>query len=238
MRGRLRLGLVIGHLMKPISEQHLSIFRRHMVEVIDMHFDLMSDELGNSALDARVRAALISVPRHRFVPAEVAMLAYQDTPLPIGFQKTISQPFIGALMINLLEPQHGDVVLEVGTGLGYQAAVLAELVARVYSVEVVEEFADAAKAILDQFAIANVQIRVGDGSRGWPEHGPFDKILVTAASSRPPKPLIEQLKPGGRIVLPIGPAEAQQLTVVSKDAAGRISTREVLPVRFTQLEHG
>lgn len=224
--------------MKPVSEKHLSIFRRHMVEVIDIQFDVMSDEIGKSELDSRVRAALMGVPRHRFVPADFAMLAYRDAPLPIGFQKTISQPFIGALMVDLLEPKEEDVVLEVGTGLGYQAAVLAELVARVCSVEIVEEFADAAKVLLNEFAIANVHIRVGDGSRGWAEHAPFDKILVTAASPRPPKSLVEQLKPGGRMVLPVGPAEAQQLTVVTKDVAGAIGTREVLPVRFTQLEHG
>jgi protein-L-isoaspartate(D-aspartate) O-methyltransferase len=224
--------------MKLMSEKHLSVFRRHMVEVIDIHYDLMSEEIGKPALDPRIRAALLSVPRHHFVPAELALLSYQDTPLPIGFQKTISQPFIGALMIDLLDPQKGDAVLEVGTGLGYQSAVLGELVSKVWSVEIVEEFADAAKALLEQFAIANVEVRVGDGSRGWVEHAPFDRVLVSAASTRPPTALVEQLKPGGRMVIPIGPAEAQQLTVIGKGSKGEISTREVMPVRFTQLELG
>jgi protein-L-isoaspartate(D-aspartate) O-methyltransferase len=224
--------------MKAMSEKHLSVFRRHMVEVIDIHYDLMSEEIGKNALDPRVRTAFLNVPRHHFVPAELALLSYQDTPLPIGFQKTISQPFIGALMVDLLEPQTGDAVLEVGTGLGYQSAVLAELVARVWSVEIVEEFADAAKALLEQFAVANVEVRVGDGSRGWAEHAPFDKILVTAASQRSPTALVEQLKPGGRMVIPVGPAEAQQLTVISKGSGAEIGTREIMPVRFTQLEHG
>jgi protein-L-isoaspartate(D-aspartate) O-methyltransferase len=224
--------------MKLMSEKHLSIYRRHMVEVIDIHFDLAGDEIGKAALDPRVRAALMSVPRHHFVPAEMALLSYQDTPLPIGFQKTISQPFIGALMIDLLEPKGSDTVLEVGTGLGYQSAVLAELVSRVWSVEIVEEFAEAAKALLEEFAIPNVEVRVGDGSRGWAEHAPFDKILVTAASTRPPTALVEQLKPGGRMVIPLGASEAQQLSVVSKGADGAINTREVMPVRFTQLELG
>ena len=224
--------------MKPMSEQHFAILRRHMVEVIGIHMDLMSDELGKSTLDERVAAALREVPRHLFVPAPLAALAYHDTPLPIGFNKTISQPFVGALMIDLLAPQPGELVLEVGTGLGYQAAVLAQLAGRVWSVEIVEEFAEAAKSRLQEVGLTNVVIRVGDGSRGWPEHAPFDKILVTAAARQVPELLVEQLKTGGRMVVPIGPAEAQRLTLIRKDSEGQIERREVLPVRFTQLETG
>ena len=222
--------------MKAMSEAHLATLRRHMVEIIDLQMELTSNEIGKSALDERVAAALRKVPRHLFVPAQVAPLAYHDTPLPIGFDKTISQPFIGALMIDLLAPQPGESVLEVGTGLGYQAAVLAELADRVWSVEIVEEFALAAKYRLKELGVTNVAIRVGDGSRGWLEHGPFDKILVTAGAKEVPRPLVEQLKTGGLMLIPVGPPEQQHLTVVSKDAAGRIELREVLPVRFTQLE--
>jgi protein-L-isoaspartate(D-aspartate) O-methyltransferase len=221
-----------------MSEEHFAILRRHMVEVIGIHMDLMSEELGSGALDARVAAALLEVPRHQFVPAQLAPVAYHDTPLPIGFDKTISQPFIAALMIDLLAPEPAESVLEVGTGLGYQAAVLARLAGRVWSVEIVEEFADAAKARLEALGVANVTIRVGDGSRGWPEHAPFDKILVTAAARRVPAPLVEQLGPGGRIVMPIGPAEAQVLTLITKGPGDQVELREILPVRFTQLEIG
>jgi protein-L-isoaspartate(D-aspartate) O-methyltransferase len=224
--------------MKPMSERHFAVLRRHMVELIGIHMDLMSDELGRSSLDERVAAAMREVPRHRFVPPQLIPLAYHDTPLPIGFDKTISQPFIAALMIDLLAPQPDESVLEVGTGLGYQAAILAELAGRVWSIEIVEEFAEAAKSRLDEFGISNVAIRVGDGSRGWPEHAPFDKILVTAAARQVPEPLVEQLKPGGRMVIPIGPPDVQQLVLVRKDSDGRAELREVLPVRFTQLETG
>jgi protein-L-isoaspartate(D-aspartate) O-methyltransferase len=222
--------------MKPMTEEHLAILRRHMVEVIGIHYDLMSEEIGKGALDPRVSAALQRARRHAFVPAPLAALAYHDTPLPIGFDKTISQPFIAALMIDLLEPQPEDVILEVGSGLGYQAAVLANLVAQVWSVEIVEELALEAEARLRQLGIGNVHIRVGDGSRGWSERAPFDKILVTAAAKRLPSALAEQLKPGGRMIIPIGSQEAQQLTVVDKGETGEVETREVIPVRFTSLE--
>jgi protein-L-isoaspartate(D-aspartate) O-methyltransferase len=222
--------------MKPMSVHHLAILRRHMVEVIAIHADLMSEEIGKATLDERVLAAMQHVPRHQFVPPQLAALAYHDTPLPIGFDKTISQPFIAALMIDLLAPEVHEEVLEVGTGLGYQAALLAELAAQVWSVEIVEEFASEAKARLRHLGCANVEVRVGDGSKGWAEHAPFDKILVTAAAERVPKALVDQLRAGGRMVLPVGPPEAQELTVVEKDMSGEIKTRAVIPVRFTQLE--
>ena len=219
-----------------MNEKHLAILRRHMVEVIGIQFDLMSEELGKGALDPRVSAALRRVHRHQHVPAALSALAYQDTPLPIGFDKTISQPFIAALMIDLLGPEPDEVILEVGTGLGYQAALLAGLSAHVWSVEVVEELAAEAESRLRQVGITNVGIRVGDGSRGWAEHAPFDKILVTAAAKRLPGALLNQLKPGGRVVIPIGPPDAQQLAVVEKSATGETKQREVIPVRFAQLE--
>jgi protein-L-isoaspartate(D-aspartate) O-methyltransferase len=222
--------------MKPMGEQHLAIFRRHMVEIVDLHFDLMEFELGKRNPDAAVRDAMSRVPRHLFVPAQLAAVAYHDGPLPIGFDKTISQPFIAALMLDLLELEPGDKVLEVGTGLGYQAAVLAEMGADVWSVEIVEEFAGEASLRLQQLGYLAVHVRVGDGSRGWTEHAPFDRILVTAAAAKPPQALIDELKPGGRMVIPLGGKDVQQLSVVTKDADGEIATREVIPVRFTQLE--
>ena len=223
--------------MKPMTEEHLAILRRHMVEVIAIHTDLMSEEIGKAPLDERVLDAMLKVPRHRFVPAPLAAVAYQDTPLPIGFDKTISQPFIGALMLELLAIEPGARILEVGTGLGYQAAVMAEMGAQVWSVEVVEEFSEAAS---DRFAALgyDIEVRVGDGSRGWAEHAPFDSVLVTAASEQAPQALLQQLKPGGRMVIPLGGTEIQQLTVLTRQAGGETSAREIMPVRFTQLEVG
>ena len=222
--------------MKPMEEQHFAILRRHMVEVIAIHADLMSDELGHVALDRRVLAAMGRVPRHHFVPLELAPVAYHDGPLPIGFDKTISQPFICALMTHLLAPEPDQAVLEVGTGLGYQAAVLAELAARVWSVEIVEELAGEAQSRLRRLGTSRVGIRIGDGSRGWAEHAPYDRIMVTAAADQPPMALLDQLRPGGHLVMPLGPDQAQILTVIDKDATGRLQAREILPVRFSRLE--
>jgi protein-L-isoaspartate(D-aspartate) O-methyltransferase len=222
--------------MKPMTEEHLAVLRRHMVEAIAIHSDLLEDELGKAALDARVLEAMLRVPRHLFVPGPLAALAYQDTPLPIGFGKTISQPLMCALMIDLLAPAPHDVVLEVGTGLGYQTAVLAELSGRVWSVEIVEEFAAGAEMRLDRLGYSKVGIRIGDGSRGWAEHAPFDKILVAAGAERVPPALLEQLRPGGRLVLPLGPAVGQRLTVIDKGADGRTPVRQLIPVLFSRLE--
>ena len=221
--------------MKPMTDQHLAVLRRHMVEVIDLHFDLASEEIGKSSLDPELRRALMDVPRHLFVPPQLAAVAYQDTPLPIGFDKTLSQPFIGALMLDLLELEPGYKVLEVGTGLGYQAAVMAALGASVFSVEIVEEFAEDARVRLASGGY-DVEVRVGDGTRGWPEHAPYDRVLVTAASDWPPQSLVDQLAPGGLLVMPLGGKDVQQLTVLTKKGDGNLDARPVLPVRFTQLE--
>ena len=221
--------------MKPMTEHHLALFRRHMVEIIDMHFDLNSDEIGRSELDPHLRAALMGVPRHLFVPQSLMLIAYQDTPLPIGFDKTISQPFIAALMIELLGIDRDTRVLEVGTGLGYQSAVMAEMGGEVWSVDVVEEFVEAA---LERFSLLqyDIQVRVGDGSHGWTDHAPFDRVLVTAAAADAPPALIEQLRAGGRMVIPLGGQDVQQLSVVEKEVDGEVTTRAIMPVRFTQLE--
>jgi protein-L-isoaspartate(D-aspartate) O-methyltransferase len=221
--------------MKPMTEKHLAVLRRHMVEIVDLHVELAGEELGRDTLNPNLRRALLDVPRHLFVPQPLAAAAYQDTPLPIGFDKTVSQPFIGALMLDLLSVEPGARILEVGTGLGYQAAVLAEMGAQVFSVEVVEEFAEAAQA---RFAALgyDVAVRVGDGTRGWVEHAPFDAVLVTAATESPPPALVEQLKPGGRMVVPLGGKDVQQLSLVQKGTDGKTAVRSLMAVRFTQLE--
>ena len=222
--------------MKPMNEEHFAILRRHMIDVIRIHTDRMSDELGTGALEERVLSAMLQVPRHFFVPGSIAHLAYHDVPLPIGFDKTISQPFISALMADLLAPERHEKVLEIGTGLGYQAAVLSQLAHQVWSVEIVEEFASRAESNLSRLGYSNVSIRVGDGTRGWPEYAPYDKILVTAGAEEIPPALLEQLRAGGRLVLPLGPPELQRLTVADKDAGGHIHVRELIPVRFSRLE--
>ncbi len=222
--------------MKPMNEQHLTVLRRHMVEVIEIHYDLASGEIGRERIEPRLREVLLAVPRHVFVPGQLATLAYHDTPLPMGFDKTVSQPFISALMLDLLGIDAGHRVLEVGTGLGYQAALISSLGAALWTVEVVEEFASEAALRLLTQGHAGVSIRVGDGSRGWSEHAPFDRILVTAAAKEVPASLLDQLRPDGRIVIPIGDREAQQLTVVDKQRDGSIGQWPIMPVRFTQLE--
>jgi protein-L-isoaspartate(D-aspartate) O-methyltransferase len=186
--------------------------------------------------DPRVLQAMRTVPRHRLVPADVAAEAYADRPLPIGHGQTISQPYIVALMTQLADVAPGDRVLEVGTGSGYQAAVLAELAEEVYTVEIVAPLGERAARDLRALGYGNVEVRVGDGYAGWPEHAPYDAIVVTAAPQRIPAPLLEQLRPGGRLVIPVGPMHAaQELRVVEKDDDGDLRERSVVPVRFVPL---
>jgi protein-L-isoaspartate(D-aspartate) O-methyltransferase len=222
--------------MKTMNEKHFATLRRHMVDVIGIHTDLLEEELGKGVLEERILTAMLQIPRHLFVPDALAHLAYQDMPLPIGFEKTISQPFMCALMADLLAPGRHETLLEVGTGLGYQTAILAEVAGHVWSVEIVEEFADSAQVRLGQLGYTNVGIRIGDGSRGWLEHAPYDKILVGAAAEEVPGPLLEQVKPTGRLVMPLGPGDAQHLVVIDKDARGIVRRRAVIPVRFSRLE--
>jgi protein-L-isoaspartate(D-aspartate) O-methyltransferase len=206
-----------------------------MVEQIALHAVGVSDRTGRAVLAERVMQVLATVPRHAFVPVELQTFAYLDRPLPIGFGKTISQPFIVALMTDLLEVQPDDRVLEVGTGLGYQAAILANLAKTVYSVEIIEELAREAANRLQQQAYSNIVLKVGDGSWGWSEHAPFDKIIVTAASELIPTALLRQLKPGGKMAIPAGLEDSQQLLLVEKDQSGLAKTEEILPVRFSSL---
>jgi protein-L-isoaspartate(D-aspartate) O-methyltransferase len=210
--------------------------RQQMIAVIAAETVFLTGELGRAALDKRVLEVMAEVPRHEFVPAEIRAYAYANTPLPIGCNKTISQPFIVALMTDLLELRPEDRVLEIGTGLGYQAAVLSRLVKKVYSVEIIEELAAQAKRRLADQGCGNVELRLGNGFHGWPEQAPFDKLIVTAGTDLVPPPLLYQLKPGGRMVIPTGLPDAQKLVLVQKDAAGRIKTTEGLRVRFSLLE--
>ncbi len=191
---------------------------------------------GRAAFDPRVLAALRSVPRHAFVPVQMRQRAYGNHPLPIGHGQTISQPYIVALMTDLIDPGPDDVVLEVGTGSGYQAAVLASLVKQVYTMDIVDALARDAEARLRRLGYDNVEVRSGNGRLGWPEHAPYDAILVAAATPAIPPALVAQLKPGGRLVIPLGAAhEAQELRVLDKDLQGRLHEHGVLPVAFVPL---
>jgi protein-L-isoaspartate(D-aspartate) O-methyltransferase len=210
--------------------------RREMIAAIRVIAKHLIAEIGKTALDDRVVRAMAKVPRHEFVPIEVQPYAYLNRPLPIGFDKTISQPLMVAVMTDLLELKPDDVVLEIGTGLGYQSAVLAELAGKVYTVEVIDDLAQRAVQRLKQEGYTNVAVRVGNGYFGWPEHAPFDKVIVTAAPDLIPPPLINQLKSGARMVIPVGLPDAQQLVVVDKDVNGRIKTKEIMHVLFSLLE--
>jgi protein-L-isoaspartate(D-aspartate) O-methyltransferase len=191
---------------------------------------------GRRAFDERVTAAMGRVKRHLFVPKALRLFAYRNRPLPIGHGQTISQPYMVALMTDLLDPAPGQVALEVGTGSGYQAAVLAELGLRVFTMEIIAPLAKSAAARLEALGYRSVTTRWGDGYNGWPEHAPYDAIIVTAASDHIPPPLIAQLKPGGRMVIPVGARfMTQQLVLIEKDAAGKVRTRQVLPVVFVPL---
>jgi protein-L-isoaspartate(D-aspartate) O-methyltransferase len=187
-----------------------------------------------SVTNRRVLGVMARVPRHEFVPAELRARAYDDTPLPIGYGQTISQPYIVAVMTERLEPQPGDRVLEIGTGSGYQAAVLAELVAEVFTIEIVEPLGRAAAATLARLGYTNVQVRVGDGYRGWPEVAPFDAIIVTCAPDEVPGPLVEQLKEGGRLVIPVNAGPYQEL-ILCRKRGGRLERERVFPVRFVPM---
>jgi protein-L-isoaspartate(D-aspartate) O-methyltransferase len=210
--------------------------RREMVAAIRAMAEHIAHEIGKTALDERVLGAMAKVPRHEFVPVEVQSYAYLNRPIPIGFDKTISQPMMVAVMTDLLELKPDDVILEIGTGLGYQSAVLAELARSVYSVEIIDELAQRAIRRLKQQGYTNVEVRIGNGYAGWPTHAPFDKVMVTAAPDLIPPPLINQLKAGGRMVIPVGLLGAQQLVVVEKDPNGRVTTKEIMPVLFSVLE--
>jgi len=219
-----------------MSPEDFEVLRQHMLAEISAVTFRVRAAIGKPGLDKRVMMAVGKIPRHEFVPIELQPYAYTNIPLPIGFDKTISQPFIVALMTDLLEISADDVVLEIGTGLGYQTAILALLARKVYSIEIIEELGLQAKQRLHRQGCTNIELKIANGYHGWSEHAPFDKVIVTAAPDLIPPPLIHQLKTGGRMVIPAGLPDAQQLLVVEKHSNGRITTREILQVRFSQLE--
>jgi protein-L-isoaspartate(D-aspartate) O-methyltransferase len=221
------------------SAQDFAAARRGMLAAIEQLTEETARETGRPTLDPRVLAALGKVERHLFVPPAQQRYAYENRPLPIGHGQTISQPYIVALMTDLARVAASDVVLEIGTGSGYQAAVLAELARSVYSIEIIEPLGASARERLARLGYRSVAVKVADGYYGWPEHGPFDAILVTAAASHVPPPLVRQLKPGGRMVIPVGTAFlTQHLMLVEKQRDGSVVSRQVLPVRFVPLSGG
>lgn len=219
-----------------LDDADYAAMRRSMADAIEIDVQETSLWIGKKSLDRRVMDIMAKVPRHEFVPLTEKAYAYENRPLPIGYGQTISQPYIVALMTDLLRPGKNDAVLEIGTGSGYQAAILSELVKNVYTIEIIRALGEQAAARLGRLGYKNVMARVGDGYYGWSEHAPFDGIVVTAAVGHIPPPLIQQLKPGGRMVIPVGSQFLiQQLVLVEKDQKGEIKTRQVLPVRFVPL---
>jgi protein-L-isoaspartate(D-aspartate) O-methyltransferase len=219
-----------------IAEDDFQRQRQELVDTIKADVAMTQDFLNQESLDERVLNAIGKVPRHEFVPSDQRPYAYENRPLSIGYGQTISQPYIVAIMTDLLKPKKTDRVLEVGTGSGYQAAILAELVGSVYTIEIVSELGEKAADNLKKSAYNTVHTRIGDGYYGWETEAPFDSIMVTAVASHIPPPLIKQLKPGGRMVIPVGDQFMMQyLVLVTKDVDNKITTRQILPVRFVPL---
>jgi len=215
--------------------------RLDLVETIQADVRRTSSHLDKELLDERVLDAMREVPRHLFVPMGSQDQAYENRPLAIGHGQTISQPYIVAIMTDLLKPEKNHRVLEVGTGSGYQAAVMAALTSKVFTMEIIEPLGLQARQLLEKLGYQNVQVRIGDGYYGWEEHAPFDAIIVTAAASHVPPPLVKQLKPGGRMIIPVGSAfMVQQLVLIEKSKGGEVTLKQILPVRFVPLtgEHG
>jgi protein-L-isoaspartate(D-aspartate) O-methyltransferase len=221
------------------GQDDLAAARLRMVREIERTQREVAEHTGGKTLDPRVLEVMARVPRHQFVRKQQEAQAYDNRPLPIGHGQTISQPYIVALMTDLLQVAPGDRVFELGTGSGYQAAILARLAREVYSVEIIAPLGKQAGALLDRLGYDNVEVKVADGYYGWPEHAPFDAIVVTAAASHVPPPLVRQLKPGGRMVIPVGTSFlTQHLMLVEKRKDGSVTTRQILPVSFVPLTGG
>jgi protein-L-isoaspartate(D-aspartate) O-methyltransferase len=213
--------------------------RQQMIDDIGAYAGTTVKAINKKSIDPAIMQVMATIPRHEFVPPDMRARAYDNEPLPIGYGQTISQPYIVALMTQLLQPQPEHRVLEIGTGSGYQAAVLSPLVKQVYSIEIVEQLGKSAKQLLTRLGYDNIETRISDGYDGWPEQAPFDDIIVTAAISHIPPPLVQQLKKGGRMLIPVGTRfQTQYLTLVEKDLQGAITTRQVLPVYFVPFTGG
>ena len=235
LRGLVTAALLASPVHAPAQDPYVDV-RQRLVDQIVFEIGATSRYTGIDKLSDSVLRAMRAVPRHRFVPPALAAESYRDKPLPIGLGQTISQPFIVALMTELLELRPDARVLEIGTGSGYQAAVLAECVTKVYTIEIVAPLGARAREVLNGLGYKNVELRIGDGYRGWPEAAPFDAIIVTAAPDHIPQPLIDQLAPKGRMVIPVGSRHgAQDLLVITKDADGRAVTKRTIEVRFVPL---
>ena len=218
------------------AENNYARQRESMIHEIETHVRATKQYLKKEELDSRVMDAMNSVPRHLLIPNDMRAYAYLNRPLPIGYGQTISQPYIVAIMTDLINPQPEHKILEIGTGSGYQAAILSQLVQQVYTIEIIEELGERAKGDLHKLGYKNIQVRIGDGYYGWEKHAPFDGIVVTAATSHIPPPLIQQLKPGGRMIIPVGSRFlTQQLLMITKSDKENITTQQILPVRFVPL---
>ncbi|NJY61788.1 protein-L-isoaspartate(D-aspartate) O-methyltransferase [Salinimicrobium sp. CDJ15-81-2] len=220
----MKIKILILLFLFPITDQER--FQQQRENLVKEHL------IPQGIKDKAVLEAMRKVERHLMVPKDVQRYAYEDRPLPIGKGQTISQPFIVAFMTQAIKPKPGMKVLEIGTGSGYQAAVLAEIVDEVYTIETVEPLAERARETLTEMGYDNIHFRVGDGYHGWEEHAPFDAIIVTAAPEEIPPRLVEQLKEGGKMVIPVGPSANQHLKLIEKKKNGKITTKELLPVRF------
>ena len=210
---------------------------KRLLDEIESEYRFTRGMTGKAVLGAKVKQAISKIPRDKFVPRSVVDSAFANHPLPIGHGQTISQPYIVALMTDLLELETEDVVLEIGTGSGYQAAILSLLCRQVYTIEYVEELADSAKLRFDQLGYNNIEIRSGNGFDGWPEHAPYDAIIVTAAATQVPRPLLDQLKAGGRMVIPVGRQYShQELKLISKNQQGDIDIKDILSVVFVPFQ--
>jgi protein-L-isoaspartate(D-aspartate) O-methyltransferase len=221
--------------MGDAQAQDFSALRARMVTEVDAMYAETARETGMAAMSPAVRAAIGKVERHRLVPDGQRAAAYENRPLPIGGGQTISQPYVVALSTDLLDLKPEHVVLDVGTGSGYQAAVLAEIVRQVYSIDIIEPLVQTARARLAELGYGNIETRLGDGYQGWPDKAPFDGIVVAATAPRIPQALVDQLKPGGRLVIPVGDGWHQDLKLITKRPDGGYDERSVLPVRFVPL---